>query len=608
MKRIFLTIAIAAFAAIEIYAQVGINTNAPNAKTALEVVSSDSTKGIMIPRMTEAQRNAIVIDANKDNSLMIYNINEDCYNYYSKEAGEWQSLCGKSGKSEFKITDCNNVSIKGVYQDGVALTSANFMIISVNVAKIGSYTITVKPDPSNGYYFYTEGEFLTTGPVNVMVPALGTPTNYTPDGVPGDSLLISLNGIVSSCHPCLKIENTTIRPHFAIACTSVTVNGVYKKNVVLDATNTITMRLNVNAGSTGATYSVSTDMIDGISFSGSGVLGAAGPQEITLYGTGTTYNTTAKHFTVTTNSESTTATCQATVVPVIAAKGIIAAGSLTYGLTSGGVNGCEGMLKENMNYGDNENSIVKYEGFTTIQTATALTNVSAWTTNANKGRPYDIIVITYDLTPTPAQRTSLLNYVNNGGVLIYLDQNYGTGDGENNAAMIGAIFGETLSNPVNVTGASTNDMIKITSSIDDEITNGPFGDVRDLQWGIDNDNSCGLEEIPYGAIVYSGSVNASTGISTNTARVTMLRHPTRNFFWCGDSGLIAGNNGTSNSSYPLRTESRIINSVTHPHYPVDKPNYGSATPRKPVCNSTLFANVMAWALRMAEENGINSGQ
>jgi hypothetical protein len=49
----------------------------------------------------------------------------------------------------------------------------------------------------------------------------------------------------------------------------------------------------------------------------------------------------------------------------------------------------------------------------------------------------------------------------------------------------------------------------------------------------------------------------------------------------------------------------------YPHYPADKQNYDNNTTtnlRKSVCNPTLFANVMAWALRMTEENGINSSQ
>lgn len=67
-----------ALIAVSMNAQVGINTESPNANTALDVVSPRNNQGIMIPRMTEAQRNAISTSA-ADNSLMVYNTDEDCF-------------------------------------------------------------------------------------------------------------------------------------------------------------------------------------------------------------------------------------------------------------------------------------------------------------------------------------------------------------------------------------------------------------------------------------------------------------------------------------------------------------------------------------------------
>jgi len=258
-----------------------------------------------------------------------------------------------------------------------------------------------------------------------------------------------------------------------------------------------------------------------------------------------------------------------------------------------------------MNYGGNENSIVKYEGFSSLQSQQTMSaaDVRNWTTGAN---PYDIIVITYNLTPDATARGLLVDYVNRGGVLIYLDQ----GVDALNTQVVGDMFGETISNPVNI-GATCNQVIKMNAGVNDEISNGPFGDVRNGQWGEDFANSCGLPIVPRGAIVYASAINASTGVaSTSGAQATILRHPTKNFFWCGDSGLIHGGTSTDNVTTPFWIGARVLNGVNYPHYPVDKPNYGSqaAANRLPVCNSTLFANVMAWAVKMAEENGINSGK
>lgn len=67
---------------------VGIGTATPAG--ILDVTST--TSGVIMPRMTAVQRNAI---ATPVNGMMVYNTDEDCMNVY--QAGAWQSLCGGSG-------------------------------------------------------------------------------------------------------------------------------------------------------------------------------------------------------------------------------------------------------------------------------------------------------------------------------------------------------------------------------------------------------------------------------------------------------------------------------------------------------------------------------
>jgi|APLak6261661892_1056031.scaffolds.fasta_scaffold02089_2 hypothetical protein len=67
---------------------VGIGTNTPNASSALEVQST--TQGVLVPRMTTAQRLAIPAPAN---SLLVYDTNFDCYYYYVTATTTWVSLC-----------------------------------------------------------------------------------------------------------------------------------------------------------------------------------------------------------------------------------------------------------------------------------------------------------------------------------------------------------------------------------------------------------------------------------------------------------------------------------------------------------------------------------
>ena len=88
MKKITL-LTVILFSVIS-YAQVGINTDTPDASSALEVEST--TGGILIPRMTEAQRDAIGSPAT---GLMIYQTDQD-FGFYFYNGTQWTSV-GMSG-------------------------------------------------------------------------------------------------------------------------------------------------------------------------------------------------------------------------------------------------------------------------------------------------------------------------------------------------------------------------------------------------------------------------------------------------------------------------------------------------------------------------------
>jgi len=409
-----------------------------------------------------------------------------------------------------------------------------------------------------------------------------------------------------------------------MSCSSATVQGIYKKGVLPTSDNpeTITLRLNVYDGAEGAAWHASTDVIDGLSFEGSGILGAAGAQEVVLYAQGASINTAQKVFTITTNSQSTTATCNVTITPVISAKRIIAYGDTGYGFMSpAGATaiGCKSMVMDEMNYGSDPNSIIKYEGFSSVVNGGGglPANMSAVTA---KGTGYDIIIISYPAYPfNQTQIDQLTTFVNNGGVLIDLDQTQNV----NSINLICSIFGETpfatwaagavwISSSITVGTAS---LIKMNPFVDDAISNGPFGDVRTSQWGDDTPGTTtGLKTVPFGAIVYAGATGASNNnANVGGAQVTILRHPTKSFFWCGDAGLIASNGAATiavSTVFPFKVAPRTINGFNYPNFPFQE-LYGASNttfPQMTVCNSTLFANVMAWAITQAEQNGINSGQ
>ncbi|MPT30979.1 MAG: hypothetical protein E2600_04785, partial [Chryseobacterium sp.] len=302
MKNIYNLFILMFLTSINIYGQVGINTDKPNAYAGLHIsermdpasANPDKYSGIIIQRYTEAQRDAQLTPnmGASQNSLLIYNTTEDCYNYWNNVEQEWKSLCGKLGKSQFTF-DCTALQVKGTYVEGRELTASNYLSIPVTVTKAGEYTFLATT--ANGYSFFASGTFLNTGSYTIQAAGQGTPV-----AVQTDNLSINANGTDVTCTPARTVTVLSAAGTYTMSCGSATVNGVYKVGVALTASNTITLPVNVTSlGS----YTVTTNTVDGISFSGSGTFTATGDQNITLNGTGTPSSTTTKTLTITSDSQ-----------------------------------------------------------------------------------------------------------------------------------------------------------------------------------------------------------------------------------------------------------------------------------------------------------------
>jgi len=122
MKRTLVLISI--IGSISLNAQTGIGTTTPNASAKLDVASTD--KGILIPRMTETQRDAIASPAN---GLLIYQTDSLPGFYVNRGANgvkDWIRVSSDWTKNGTNISTTDNISTTGNLIGSSASTLSGF--------------------------------------------------------------------------------------------------------------------------------------------------------------------------------------------------------------------------------------------------------------------------------------------------------------------------------------------------------------------------------------------------------------------------------------------------------------------------------------------------
>ncbi|MGC4036306.1 MAG: hypothetical protein QM764_10105 [Chitinophagaceae bacterium] len=196
---------------------------------------------------------------------------------------------------------CLSKNVQGAFIASTALASTNYIEVNVNVTTAGSYFIST--DTLNGYYFRGTGNF-TVGTNTIKLTASGTPL-----AAGTNNFFISFDS--SSCYvPVTVLPAGTSNAVFTLsgagsACMNSVVAGTYAPGVALTADNKVTIEVNV---STIGTYSITTTAVNGMTFSGTGVLTATGTQHIVLTGTGTPVNAESSVISITAGSSSCTFT------------------------------------------------------------------------------------------------------------------------------------------------------------------------------------------------------------------------------------------------------------------------------------------------------------
>jgi hypothetical protein len=154
---------------VQVFAQTGIGTTAPNASAKLEVAATD--KGFLLPRMTSAQRTAITTPAN---GLLVYQT--DGVTGFYVNSGTSASPTWSRVTMDWVITGndiaytAGNVSTTGNLTGGNASTST-ISGFAANVATItGAYSITAA---DNGKILQSTA----SSAITVTIPS-GLPTGF----------------------------------------------------------------------------------------------------------------------------------------------------------------------------------------------------------------------------------------------------------------------------------------------------------------------------------------------------------------------------------------------------------------------------------------------
>lgn len=162
---------------------VAVNNTGQAADSSAIMDVSSTQQGVVLPRMTEAQRNAI---QNPANGLIIFNLTSGCYNYYSY--GQWFEWCGSCIPPQTPViisnapvcegdslklftTFVNNVTYSWSGPGGFSSTLQNPVIPISSLSNSGTYTLVLNQN----------GCVSSPGTLSVTVNALPQASfNYSP--------------------------------------------------------------------------------------------------------------------------------------------------------------------------------------------------------------------------------------------------------------------------------------------------------------------------------------------------------------------------------------------------------------------------------------------
>lgn len=205
-------------------AQVGIGNTNPATSSMLDITSTD--KGLLIPRMTTAQRNAISAPAN---SLMVYDTTAKAYYYYDGLTSTWIKI-------NSSLNQRNNYVLVKTAADLPAPSGGKITLNTNTYYEInGTINLTVPIDLNNAYVSGLDAnEDILSSSGTVFAGATGgSIRNVTLKGAKA----FEITGPGISSNTALLLQNTVV-DGMTTSVGSISGLGLYFSNIVQYINNT----------------------------------------------------------------------------------------------------------------------------------------------------------------------------------------------------------------------------------------------------------------------------------------------------------------------------------------------------------------------------------
>ncbi|MGL5277014.1 hypothetical protein [Myroides sp.] len=495
--------------------------------------------------------------------------------------------------SEFPIVS------EGNYKEGEVLSSANRIVVPFKVTKSGRGKvfgeIAIGGKQTELIQYESDLiDFKTTAIDQVQYIAL-TPISNTGKPTVGGKLSVKMKLItngrydydpfepkdtreIAGCTYEIDVEPLIKNAEMVVYCFNGNqkVFGTYKKGFAMTTANYATINMEVKEP---GDFIIKTNSANGIHFELTGTFDTTGmyiePNALKIYAKGVPLadGTFTYTFDMPTSVGGTSCSFDVTVEPdALLPKNIQAFGNNNgFGYSFGHYGNYDEhstrFITSSNNFGNTMLSTVKMQGGVTVTQAN--TSVTSSTVNSNAS----VISLGYNTSVDVGGASAIVSYLRGGGAVL-------ASTDANNASSTYNLLNAVLGVPnVQAVRSGSGGTAFPTTSEDDPVLKGPFGDIRNKHIGDDATGGIAIQPSSLGT-----ALNQIVVLSRDSnGNIYAFRHKTLNFVWVGDGGFNSqnGNSVGSSTICPF-----VIDSNDRP---IAKTAYKTT-----VYNSQFTANALAW--------------